>query len=54
MKSVVKLPKSIKRLLATMDRNTRNNYLRLYVTAIAQDAGRSRKVAMPNSKDDQD
>ena len=49
MKTIVKLPKSVKRLLATLDRNTRSNYLRLYLAAIAQDAGRSRKATMPNS-----
>lgn len=54
MKSVVKLPKSIKRLLATMDKQARSHYLRLYVAAIAQDTGRSRKVPMSNVGDDQE
>lgn len=54
MKSVVKLPKSIKRLLATMDKQARSHYLKVYVEAIAQDATRSRKAPTPKLDDDQE
>lgn len=54
MKSVVKLPKSIKRLLATMDKQARHHYLKLYVAAIAQDTSRSKRAPTPRLDDDQE
>ena len=50
MKATVKLPKSVKRMLATMDRPARQAFLKLFVEAVAQDASRSRRtpVNLPN------
>jgi hypothetical protein len=44
MKTIVKVPKSVKRMLATMDKTARSHYLKLFVEAIAQDATRSKRM----------
>ncbi len=52
MKTIVKVPKSIKRLLATMEKSTASVYLKLFTEAIAQDAGRSRRLPKQDHAND--